>query len=471
MITTQQLVPGISTSTGPAVAIDGDYYVLVWKSNDSSGLYWGSCPVSDTAYQWTDHHQIDGVGTSAGPALACFKGQVYLAWKGEGKDEGIYLSVHDSSPSTSAWAAQIKVPGVGGTSDAPALAATGDALFLAWKAETGDERIFWSKSTDGKTWTPQQPVPGVGGTSSGPALAAYGDTVYLAWKAETGDDRLFWSKSTNGATWAPQSVVDGAGGSSTGPALATGSSGIVHLVWKGETDDRIWTNHLDSGASPQQWIPVVETSARPAVASQPAGNKADLLLAWKGASDEEVWVGPLDSLAAQKPPVQDMLVWSVPETGFGDGPTDASFSAALTLKSDGTAMFAGQYTDSGTIPVFDAPSQNYAVVAAVATSNKKVFTFSHSKSDVPTGGAKDAWGTSSWLASLSPAPNSQEVVPVVTNDAIASNWDEIVAESYCKFKCSDTSNLGELLEGLVKDISELLGYAEDALEVIAVVAA
>jgi hypothetical protein len=471
MITTEQLVPGITTSAGPAIVVDGESYVLAWKGASGSGLYWGSCPVSDEVYQWTDHHQIDGVGTSAGPALACFKGRIYMAWKGEGTDEGIYMSVHDSLPSTSAWAAQTRVPGVGGTSDAPALAATGDALFLAWKAEPGDDRIFWSKSSDGKTWTPQQPVPGVGGTSSAPALTAYGDTVYLAWKAEPGDNRLFWSKCTDGANWAPQSVVKGAGGTSTGPALGTGSTGIVHLAWKGEADSRIWTNHLESGGSPQQWIPVVETSDRPALASQPAGSNATILLAWKGASDDKVWVGPLDSLAAQKPPAPDMLVWSAPETGFGSGPTDASFSAGLTLTSKGTAMFAGEYTDSGTIPVFDAPSQNYSVAAAVVASNKKVFTFTHSKSNVPTGGAKDAWGTSSWLASLSPAPNSQEVVPIVTNDALAANWDEIATQSYCKFKCSNDSNLGELIEGLINDISELLGYAEDALEVIAVVAA
>jgi hypothetical protein len=175
-----QFVPGIAISAVPAAAMDGHSYVLSWKGGCAdAGIYWPRARQATTGRRWTP---TSGRTTTSSRALAHrlpplspgFNGRIYLAWKGEGNDLELYLSSHDSLLSASDyWSPQLRVPRIVGTSDGPALAATTAALFLAWKAEAdpGDQRIFWSRCTDGSNWSSQQLVNGVGGTSAALALA------------------------------------------------------------------------------------------------------------------------------------------------------------------------------------------------------------------------------------------------------------------------------------------------------------
>ena len=138
---------------------------MAWKGiPDDVGIYWSSAV---TGFDWLPQGKVPGVGTSTKPALAAFKGLIYMAWRGFGDNSGIYWSVSADGIN---WAAQSKVPGVG-TSQRPGLAALSGRLYLVWKGADSDTGIWWSSSPDGKSWDPQQNVSGVG-TSSGPALAA-----------------------------------------------------------------------------------------------------------------------------------------------------------------------------------------------------------------------------------------------------------------------------------------------------------
>lgn len=111
---------------------------------------------------------------------------------------------------------------------------------------------------------------------------------------------------------------------------------------------------------------------------------------------------------------RNMWLWEAPEKGFGSGANSANFSAGLTLISDGTAIFAGQYQDTGSLPVLTAPAQNYTVTCAVLASGNPAtaLLFSHSASNVATNGAIDAWRSQQWLSSLTPKPATTTVVPV-----------------------------------------------------------
>jgi hypothetical protein len=189
-----QIIPNVGTSAGPAWTVYGGKTLLAWKGQgNDNGIYWSTTTTlepdsNSNQYTWEPQQLISNVGTSANPAVANLKGVVFLAWKGQGTDESIYLSKLDTNGE---WTPQLQVPGVGGTSDGPALAVTGDTLYLAWLEERGGTRIFWSKSTDGGTnWSPQAPVPNVG-TSAGPALASDGSgAMYLAWKGEGNDSAI-----------------------------------------------------------------------------------------------------------------------------------------------------------------------------------------------------------------------------------------------------------------------------------------
>jgi hypothetical protein len=450
MITTSEQVPGVSNLDAPAATTIGGNYVLAWQTGDSS-ILWMQFPATNeqntTQYDFGKQQSIADVASSGGPALATFKNKAWMTWKGEGSDSRIYIS----SLSGATWSLGTPVPAIG-TQSSPALTATSSELFLAWMGEH-DNTIYWAKSSDGTTWAAQQPVPGAL-SSDTPALAAFGDTVYLAWKGAS-DARIWLTKYSSGKGWGTATALSNFG-TSNGPALGIGSTGNLHLVWKGESDDNVWESFRASNGTawtPQAKISLVATNARPALATQtPASDANQVLLAWKGASDDTLWVGPLDDLrtvlpAPPPPPNPTTLSWSAPVTGFGSGALEANFSCTLTLTSDGGVTFSGQYTDSGHIPVFSAPSQNYTVVVAVVGSNKVPYTFSHSGGPVPTGGAQDKW-------------NITQI-----SMAIQQNWAALQGARVW-ITCSNSVDAGSLLDDLLQDVVQVIGWIATAVEVL-----
>ena len=475
MINSQQNVSGVSTIDAPAATTNGDNYVLAWATANQS-LWWTTCPAvnNQTSYDWAKEANIPNASSSGGPALTNFKGTVWMAWKGEGTDPRIFLA----SLGGSTWSPGVQVSGIG-TSSSPALTVTASELYLVWKGEH-DSAIYWSKSSDGKAWSPQLPVPGAA-SSDTPALAGFKGVVYLAWKGES-DNSIWLSNYTDADGWAktatrlPSDYL-----TSHGPALGVGNTGNLHIVWKGAHDNFEYESVLNSGKTtwtPQAKIVGIATSARPALASQLSSATA-LLLAFKGATTTDLWVGPLDDLRKLYPAppltITDTLIsWCAPSpyppppppgpdapdaVNFGWGPSQAAFAVNLVLSNDGKATFQGWYQDQGQIPIWNALPQNYHAAMVVVGSNKVGFTFSHSGNDIATGGAIDPWNTTQ------------------TNAAIANNWKYLQAakaggpvQAIAKCSCTNSSDLGQLLDSIVSDLEELLGWAEDAIEVISVVA-
>ena len=114
--------------------------------------------------------------------------------------------------------------------------------------------------------------------------------------------------------------------------------------------------------------------------------------------------------------------------GFGSGATNANFNFRLVLSSNGTANFSGTYNDTGSIPIFQSPAQNWVVVAALPAGTK-LLTFS------ATGNTPSAQSTT-WNTSSS-------------NQQIALAWPLIVGGTV-NYSVSDTSDLG----GILNDIDQ-----------------
>jgi hypothetical protein len=453
MINKQQLVSGVSTVDAPAAATDGEKYLLAWTTSDKS-IWWTTCPASNNqkSYEWVKQRSISDAASSGGPALVNFKDKVWMAWKGEGGDPRIFLS----SLTGSTWSPGTPVSGVG-TSSSPALTATSTELFLACKGEH-DDAVFWAKSSDGKAWSAPARVPGAA-SSDTPALAAFEEAVYLAYKGAS-DSKIWLSEYASAKGWGAAAALPSDFETSAGPALGVGDTGNLHLVWKGASNDFVWESTRDSGStrwSAQAKIVAAETSARPALASQ-TSSATDILFAWKGATTTDLLVAPLDGLhrlfsspPGARPLPTGPLIWQVPVTGFGSGPNRANFSLTLVLSADGKAIFSGEYTDSGTIPIFTAPAQNYSAVAVVLGSNKVAFTFSHSKNQVPTGGAVASWNITQ------------------TNAEIAIDWAHLEPVTF-QASCTNNMDLGEFLDEIVADVKEIVGLVETAIQVISVIA-
>jgi len=371
MIITQQKVPGPSlVGEAPAAVTNGDNYIVAWSNNDES-LWWITCPAAtdQNSYNWGMPMQILNAASSGSPSLANLNGQVWMAWKGEGADTRIFVS----SLKSGVWSAGVPISGIG-TSSSPALTAANSELFLAWKGES-DTTLYWSKSSDGQTWSRQAPVPG-GASSDTPALSGWEQAVYFAWKGAS-DNKIWFAQWSDAGGWAaPPSQVPSAFQTNVGPALGVGDSGNIHLVWKGESDNTIWaaTSGPSNVWSPQTKIPVVATATRPALASQ--GSAATrLLLAWKGVAGSDLWVGPLD-------PLQTMQVMNY---SFGIGKVNVVTQRSANDQTDSdyltlSVAVGSNPTIKKTISlgnhvfndVFDA---NLNVTAAIADDQKVVMSY------------------------------------------------------------------------------------------------
>jgi hypothetical protein len=474
MINSQQKVPGASSVDSPAATTNGDNYVLAWTTGDQS-IWWTTCPASSdqNSYDWVKPASIPNAASSGGPALAELAGKAWMAWKGEGTDTRIFIS----SLSGSTWSPGVPISGVSASSS-PALAATASELYLAWKGDK-DNTIYWSKSSDGKAWSAQKKVPGAA-SSDAPALAAFKDAVYLAWKGES-DAAIWFSEYSDAKGWGTAKSLRSDFETSRGPGLGVGNTGNLHLVWKGKTDNFVWESVLWTGKtdwSPQAKIVTIETDGRPALASQTSSDTT-ILLAWKGGATNDVWAAPLDNLhkLVPLPPstiTEHNLTWDFPvgasapaslsgaqyNVGFGSGPTQAAVAASLELSNDGKADYSGWYQDQGHIPIFDAPSQTYNAVIVVTAANKVIYTFTRSNNKgVPTGGAVDTWD-----------------VPQ-TDQSIAKNWTNLQPknaktgpQATVHFSCTNNSDLLSFLGELIQDVEKLVGWVEEAVEVVSVIA-
>ena len=223
----QNKLSDLGTSHAPAlVNFSGTF--MAWKGAfGDQGIYYSRQSHID-GMTWEPQHSVPGVGTSTGPALAVFQNKLYMAWKGIGGDQGIYFTTRDFG---GGWAPQRNVPNVG-TSTRPALAAFQGRLYMVWKGIGGDQSI-WFSSFDGNTWRPQAPVPNAG-TSTYPSLAVLRDRLYMAWKGIEGDQSM-WFSSFDGNSWRPQAPIPNVG-SSTGASLAAGPDRLF-MAWSGIAGD------------------------------------------------------------------------------------------------------------------------------------------------------------------------------------------------------------------------------------------
>jgi hypothetical protein len=318
--------------TDPITYPDGSSGVsLFWRSASDKSIW-------NAAYDganWSEASQVPGAISDAAPAATYYKGNLIAAWRGEGSDQQVHWSVLPGASSAPIkplpkWGPPSVVPGVGGTSDAPALAAAASGVYLVWKGESSDPRIFYS-TYDGNTWTAQQLVPGVGGTSQGPVAraAAVGptltDNIWLAWKGEGNDERVFYSGfDATSKQWAPQ-----------------------------------------------QALPVAATNGRPALVSY----DASIYSAWTDAAGSAIFWGALLQISAPAaPPPVATATFQPPAWSTSDGNTIGG-RVTLTVRSDGTWT-----VDFDTWNGPGVPTYNFQIRSYLIGPNVPVLLLSHSDS-------------------------------------------------------------------------------------------
>lgn len=254
----QEIIPGIGSTHGPSVTeihspsgVMATGLMMAWKGiPGDQGLYWSRNFGFGQA--WHTQRNIPGVGSSTRPAIANVMGRVYMAWKGVHGDQGIYWSAFDGNET---WTPQRHIDGVG-TSDAPVLVGLGNRLYMFWKGVEGDSTAYYSFMDPGdpfSIWHPQRRieyfsytteggVPHAIGTTGGMTATPHGNAILLAWKGIEGDSSIWTSLFENGEFSGQVSVPNV--GTSVGPC-AVESDGTVYMAWKGISgDSTIWYSTL-----------------------------------------------------------------------------------------------------------------------------------------------------------------------------------------------------------------------------------
>jgi hypothetical protein len=253
--TPQRRIANIGSSHSPSLAsipapgpVPQTGLLMAWTgAPGDQGLYWSR----DLGSGWETQRRIPGVGSSTRPALANAAGSVWMAWKGAGDDSGIYYSAFDG---VGAWSPQARINGVG-TSDTPALVGVGNRLFMFWKGIAGDSTAYWSviDFVSEPIWRPQRRIEyfsydtggGIShaiGTSGGLTATPRGNSILVAWKGAPGDSGIYVSLFADNEFGGQIRVANI--GTSIGPSVVD-MNGTTLMAWKGaEGDSAIYWSQL-----------------------------------------------------------------------------------------------------------------------------------------------------------------------------------------------------------------------------------
>jgi len=189
-----QIVPQAKTSDGPAVTTFGVNTLMAWAGNssetqDGQTIHKLGYKLHDLASGTWQGQQImpyKAINTTAAPALATAEAQgdginyAYMAW---GQGDGL---MHYAVWDYSANGFSTTDPAVCDTTlcqtiASPALAGDGSTVYAAW---TRPSNLVHYASYSGGAWTVYSAALPNALSTVAPAIAAHGTDLYIAWVAE-----------------------------------------------------------------------------------------------------------------------------------------------------------------------------------------------------------------------------------------------------------------------------------------------
>jgi hypothetical protein len=165
----------------------------------------------------------NNAGTSSEPAVATSGNNVYVVWRDDtsGNDEILYRRSTDGGAT---FGDTVNLSDNVGNSTQPAVATSGNNVYVVWRDDTsGNNEILYKRSTnDGATFGATINLSNNAGDSITPAVAASGDNVYVVWTDGTpGNPEILYKRSTDGgATFGATINLSNNAGNSAQPAVA-----------------------------------------------------------------------------------------------------------------------------------------------------------------------------------------------------------------------------------------------------------
>ena len=209
--------------------------------------------------------------TLSDPAVVAVGPVVHVVWHQEGEIRFRTSTIEGASvPVDTTWTPAIGAPatslsGSAGGSRAPAIAAVGTEVYVAWQSETAadpPEIVFRRSRNLGLSFTERGNLSSNSGRSFDPTLAAAGADVYLAWSDDTNmphfSDILLLASNDEAASFVGCTTIDLSIGATDGVATAApGASLGYRIVVRNDGCDLVTrakiTGTIPPGLSDVRW--------------------------------------------------------------------------------------------------------------------------------------------------------------------------------------------------------------------------
>lgn len=239
--------PGPSTEAIPTEAS-----FIVWQ-DDTLGNY-DILIKRAVVFDSEEKNLSDNVLPSDDPAIAISGNNVHVVWDDttSGNNDILYKRSTDGGAT---FGSTINLSNNMGGSDEPAIAASGNNVYVVWHDNTpGNPDILYRRSTDGgATFGSTINLSENTGSSGASAVTISGNRVYVVWRDNTpGNLEILYRRSTDGgATFGSTINLSTSPGDSWAPAVAT-SGNNVYVVWHDTAlgnSEILYKRSIDGGIS------------------------------------------------------------------------------------------------------------------------------------------------------------------------------------------------------------------------------
>jgi hypothetical protein len=234
-----------TSPASPALASSGSTLFIAWKGDGNDNLNVARVGLfGNTAggfgIEGISNKVILGDTSPFAPALAAQGTQLVIAWRGDGNDN---LNVMVSTNGGQTFGGKFTSNETSTAS--PALAFNNGILFIAWKGDGNDNlnvaRVNFNASGSAVTGLSNKVI--LGDTSPfAPALSRGRERVFIAWRGDGNDNLNVMSSADNGQTFGGKFTSSET--STTSPAFATANQGVAgsgkqFVAWKGDGNNNL----------------------------------------------------------------------------------------------------------------------------------------------------------------------------------------------------------------------------------------
>lgn len=214
--TTDRIGSSWASGTGPRIGVN-----YVRSADDGTG--WSAARRLNPT---TQHGGRNAIATSGSYVYAIWVSVVNPYSYSNTAARVLYFRANSSHGASTAWGSIIRLSGLSGRVDYPAIAATGASVYVAWTdSTTGAVKLSISRDR-GKTWATKQVGSTLAKYSDGyyaqPSVAAAGAYVGVAWDTNTtGGERAIVSSNSGGTFGPPLTLTSSAQSETTASAVGT----------------------------------------------------------------------------------------------------------------------------------------------------------------------------------------------------------------------------------------------------------